>query len=438
MSNNQPFSQSSLNEIFKISPKLPNCVNSRENSTLEFKESFGWVKAADYARTCAAFANTKGGYIAFGIKNKPHELTGLRGPPLDRFEAIDPAKITEFFNQHFAPEINWDIHIHEVAGKQFGLLYVSESSEKPVVCTTEAGGRLREGDIYYRYRGTTTRIKYPELRVILSKRREEEQRLWVKHLAKIARVGVRESAIFDLQTGQVSGAKGTFFIDESLLSQLSFLKEGEFKEVTGKPSLKLIGSLKAVSGGPQIITRKQVIKSKGIRIADIMLAFLDQQKIDDPEEYIRQICFENTAYLPVCYFMHMAKLNREATIRLVDGVICRGRAKGRLLHRLRTKKNQQTTMPSTDRGSGPKKMEFVAQAKAHTISEKLTGAELKHCLQALRTLTPAQVKKNSKYLRTLLKLWFNKHYTSNDGAIADNLRRTICWLDEAIFMPVEV
>lgn len=434
MPRDQPFSQAILNEIFKISPKLPDCVNSRESSWLEFKESFGWGNAPEYTRACAAFANTRGGYIVFGIANKPHRLKGLRARSLRAFEGIDPAKVSEFFNQHFAPEICWGIHVHEVAGKQFGLLFVQEAAEKPVVCTTEAGDKLREGDIYYRYRGRTTRIKYPELRAIMDERRTEEQRLWLKHLAKIARVGVRNAGIFDLQTGQVSGAKGAFIIDESLLSQLAFIKEGEFSEVKGKPTLKLIGSVETVAGTPQILAQKQVIKSKGIRIADIILAFLDQQKVDDPEEYIKQICFESTAFLPVYYFMHLAKLDKDATIGLVDGVLCRGQARGKLLGRLRLQTTQQRPLPGTVTESARKRRSYADQAKKHAINQKLTGMELRYCLQAITALTPSEIRRHSKYLRGLLKLWFNKHYASQDCVIADHLRRAICWVDEALFM----
>jgi len=433
----KPFSQAVLNEIFKLSPRHADCVNSRESTWLEFKESFSWGSAAEYTRTCAAFANVKGGYIVFGIKNRPHKLIGLREKALKAFEGTDPARVSEFFTQHFAPEIRWDIQVHEVAGKQFGLLYVHESTEKPVVCTAEASGdKLREGDIYYRYRGRTMRVKYPELRAIMDARRAEEQRLWLKHLAKIARVGVREAGVFDLTTGKVTGGHGAFVIDESLLSQLSFIKEGQFSEVKGKPSLKLIGSVEAVAGAPRVLAPKQVIKSKGIRIADIVLAFLDQQKVDDPVEYIKQLCFESTAFLPVYYFMHLAKLGVPATIDLVDGVLCRGQAKRRLLGRLRIQTTQQMSMPSSDTASARKKRAYVDQAKSNSISETLRGRELKYCLQALRTLTPAEVRKHSKYLRGLLKLWFNRHYASQDGTLADNLRRTICWCDEALFMPI--
>src|SRR5690606_3977119 len=127
------------------------------------------------------------------------------------------------------------------------------------VCTADSGERIREGDIFYRYRGRSTRIRYPELRKIMDYRRAEEQRMWLKHLAKIARVGVRDAGVFDLQSGQVSGTGGTFVIDESLLSQLAFIKKGAFSESAGKPTLRLIGSVEAVSGSPKVIAPKQVI-----------------------------------------------------------------------------------------------------------------------------------------------------------------------------------
>ena len=64
----------------------------------------------------------------------------------------------------------------------------------------------------------------------------------------------------------------------------------------------------------------------------------------------------------------------------------------------------------------------------------LTGKELEYCLQAIRGLTADEVKSNSKYIRELLRNWFNKHYASAKGPLADNLRRAICWVDEALNM----
>ncbi len=50
----------------------------RESQTLEYKESFNFAGLAEYFRDFAAFANNKGGYLIFGIKDKPRrELIGL-------------------------------------------------------------------------------------------------------------------------------------------------------------------------------------------------------------------------------------------------------------------------------------------------------------------------------------------------------------------------
>jgi hypothetical protein len=257
----------------------------------------------------------------FGIANIPHRLIALDSRKLSAFENTDPAKVSAFFNEHFAPEIDWSLHVDKVDEKHFGMYYSYPSQDRPVVCTRDAGKKIKESDIYYRYRGRTSRIKHQELLVILDERRQEEQRLSLKHLRKIAKVGVRDTGVFDLQTAQVTGAKGAFIIDESHLSQLQFIKEGDFNEVTGKPTLKLIGSIKSASGS--VINSKQVLKTKGIRTADIILAFLDRQKVSYPQEYITQVCFESTCFLPVYYFMSLAGVDALSTTKLLKEVISR-------------------------------------------------------------------------------------------------------------------
>ncbi len=116
MESKKPFSQEVLNAIFKVSSSDPERVISRESSSLEFKESFGWASLPKYMKTSAAFANAKGGYIVFGIANKPHTLSGLSGTSLKLFESFDPEKMSQNFNDYFAPEIEWEVHIHELQG----------------------------------------------------------------------------------------------------------------------------------------------------------------------------------------------------------------------------------------------------------------------------------------------------------------------------------
>lgn len=430
---NKPFSQEELNSIFRTSPKNPEKLISRESDSLEFKLSFGWKSLAGYLKTSAAFANTRGGYLVFGVANRPRKLVGLSDTGKQLFDDIDPDKLTNNYNEFFAPEIVWDIQEYELEGKTFGLIYVHESHEKPIICTKNLESELKEGDIYYRYRGRSERIKYPELRGILESKRENEQRLWMQHLSKIARIGVRDTGIFDLQTGQVTGSTGSFLIDESLLSQLSFIKEGEFSEVKGKPTLRVIGKAEVISGLPIQTRGKSIIKTKGIRISDIVLAFLRQEEVQEPKDYITQICFENTAFLPLYFFMQLGKLDKDRTIQLINGVVCRSTSRYKLIERLERGFTQSLAIPSGNTSAAKKKRDFVQQIVKQQINIDISGKDLEYCLQSIRGLTPEEIKQSDDYIRNLLKTWFNKFYTSAEGALADNLRRAICWIDEALF-----
>lgn len=428
------FPQEDLNEIFKISTADPELVISRESSSLEFKESFGWASLPKYLKTSAAYANTKGGYIVFGIANKPHRLCGISGANLKSFEDTDPGTMSCNFNEHFAPAIEWTIKKHELQGKFFGLLYINEAKDKPVICTKDAGKELKEGDIYYRYRGRSERIKYPELRAILEAKRITEQHLWMRHLENIARIGVREAGIFDLHTGSVTGSGGSFLIDESLLSQLSFIKEGEFSEVKGKPTLKLIGHVEPLAETVFGTAKKQIVKIKGIRTADIVLSTLTLENVLEPGEYIKQICFESTAFLPVYYFIKKSGMTLDKTIEMLEGVVSRSATRGKLIERLKSGNTQEFAIPKGSTSKAINKREYAEALRSNRVNTSLVENELEYCLQAIRGLTDNEVRSNSKYIRELLRNWFNKYYASAQGPLADNLRRAICWVDEALNM----
>ena len=87
-----------------------------------------------------------------------------------------------------------------------GFIYVEEAKDKPVVCTSNWGKDLKESEIYYRYRGQSTTIKYPELRAILEERADREQRAWMQHIQKISEVGPTKVGIIDTVKGQIFGA----------------------------------------------------------------------------------------------------------------------------------------------------------------------------------------------------------------------------------------
>ena len=178
-----PFSKQRMDEIFKVDADNDQLIISRESTTLEFKESFGWASLAKYAKTMAAFSNTQGGYIVFGVKNRPHTPVGLDGKKLEIFDSIDPERLTNGLNETFSPEIHWEHAFYDFDNKKFGVIYTYPSVNKPVVCI-KTEGELSESDIYYRYRGRSQKIKYPELRKLIEEVREKEEhrlesQMWV-------------------------------------------------------------------------------------------------------------------------------------------------------------------------------------------------------------------------------------------------------------------
>lgn len=304
-----PLDQETLNRIFTVSSKHPVRLTSRESSWLEFKESFSFGSLGKYIRSAAGFANARGGYIVYGVGSNPHLLIGLKN---DSFDKLDPARLAQFLNEHFDPEIHCDRHLYELEGKTFGLLYIYESTNKPVICKkgTDDGKSLKEGEIYYRYSGRTQTIRYPELRELMEERRKQEQLLWFKHLKQIARIGIQDVGLLDMRSGQVTGAAANLLIDESLLSQISFIRDGEFNEQKGKPAIKIVGTAHPVSASAAEPGAKyQILKTKGVRAPDIILAFLNSEKPADPRSYITQICYESSAFLPLYFLIVQAGLS---------------------------------------------------------------------------------------------------------------------------------
>ena len=241
----------------------------RESLTLEFKEQFHLASLAEYFKDFAAFANNKGGFLVFGVKDLPNRsLIGLSDESLKRFENIDEARITKFLNDAFSPSIVWERTIFEARGKKFGVFHIEQSRQKPVIAKKNTGGqelsrdkKIYEGEIYYRYGGRTQKIGYTELQNIINEKAEDINKQWQNLTARIGKVGPGNAAILDSERGLISkGQKTHLIIDQELAKKIKFIREGEFDEKAGATTLKLVGDVKA-AGSVEVtkILEKQLI-----------------------------------------------------------------------------------------------------------------------------------------------------------------------------------
>lgn len=208
-----------LSTIFSFKPGKP-YLKKRESSQLEFKKSFHLADLGEYGKDFAAFANNCGGCIVFGVMDRPHIPVGLKDT---RFVETDEAIITEFMNQHFAPAIDWEKDIHPWNDNNYGIIYIHESTNKPVIAINDGGRNqeIRSGEIYFRYIGRSEKIKYAELTQIIEERIKYESNRWRELFEKISKIGPQNTAILDTLEGKIEEGNRTILIDEDVLPPVS-------------------------------------------------------------------------------------------------------------------------------------------------------------------------------------------------------------------------
>jgi hypothetical protein len=229
---------------FKFQINSKGFLINRESFDLEYKQSFHFGDSLiDYTRSMVGMANNRGGKIIFGIQDSPRKPVGLLN---DKFANVDTTKINNVVSEYFSHEFDWELTSIEFNNMEFGIIEIKESNNKPIVCKKTKHRCVREGTIYYRYRGETKEISYPELSNILAKEKEKERRLWLSHIQKISDIGPQNVQFLDTYKGEINVGNEKILIDKTLLNQLKFIKEGQFVEKDGATTLTLAGEISGV------------------------------------------------------------------------------------------------------------------------------------------------------------------------------------------------
>lgn len=429
-----PFSKDKLNKIFRTHPENPEIPITRESSTIEFKANFHTGRELDnYGKTIAAFANAQGGYIIFGVTDKPRILTGMTNK---KFVDLDPQTLTEYLNSRFSPEISWEPYTHYIGTKEFGIFYIHECLEKPVMAKTDGGDKFKEGDILYRYHGRSERIKYSELIKILREQRQKVHDTWFQHINRISRIGVENAAVFDPATGLVTGKGGQFILDKNLLPKLRFIKEGEFKEVTGAPAIKVVGDAEILSAGG-INAERTKIETKVIHSSDIILSFLKQENVSTPKDYIIEICHGTTAYLPIYYYIEEAKLKINEAMEVIKCTEhCNLGVKSRLIDRLAQNDPRiHYIIPETDTPETQKKWIIRENLLTKKIKKNIEIENIRNTLLVIQTLNKKEI--DIDYLFPILLHWFENLWNEMKQLSQTEYRKAICHLDYKLYKKIK-
>ena len=412
-------------------------VKMHESKTIEFKENFNFNNKKDYFKAMASFANASGGYIIFGVRDKPRKIVGLDDKRFNDFNNMKLEDFTVDLNNYYSPEIQWEYNFTIFDNNmKIGVIYVYESNSKPVICKKRYDSKDNkasavEGEIYYRYYGRNERIHYEDLIKIINYEKEKESKKWISLFSKISKVGVDNVGLLNFSTGIFSAGNNSIILDEQMLSSIEFIKEGEFNERKGIPTLNVIGNVEIKQG--KVIIAPEKVKVKGIRFNDIIIDFLEQKNVNNGIDYITQICHESSGYLPVYYYIGRANKTMEEAINLIEKEVIRSQSKTMLLKRLKLKKTEMMEMGKF----GSAKYQYCNDIVEHILifdnDYVDENYDIYKILIAINSMNQKNIYNCKDFLLRILKSYYLKYYQIN-AKFALSFRKVICWVDEALYM----
>jgi hypothetical protein len=418
-----PLTAECLSKFFAPGPAGLWRLTGGETDRHECKANFGFKHQEKWLRAVAALANNDGGYVFFGVHDKDtkgplgedlgHAVVGM---DTEEFQNADPADFAKRIKAIFDPTPQFQTQTTQIGGKTIGVIYVHRHPSRPVIATKQEGS-IREGDIFFRYPGQSSRIKYSDLRALLDARDAEARSQMLPMLERLLQSGPRRSMVVDLEHGTLGDGKAAIHIDEALVKRLTFIKEGEFTESEGAPTLRLIGEVQPIS------ETSYAMAKLGLLTRDNLLnAFLDQIAPDDPKLYIRfAIEVGQGEWLPLHYFAKLAGFSRvqlEAFINATGGTTSR---KKTYIARVQPNAAFHAAIGS------PKSV--LTEILAGNLPEVSTAKEASNASQAIQALPNGTIFKTEAMLALLkecLILLAGKPTMSF-------ARRAICRVDELLF-----
>lgn len=286
-------------------------LTSGETDEIECKREIDTKKLTSVVRAIAGMANNKGGIILLGVEDKSGKVIGLVG---DDFAKLDLVKLTLVVKAHLQPTPSFRKGVVEVGGFQIGYICVEPVIDKPVI-VHRPGDRLDDGAILFRYPAESAPIKFGDLKTMLDERDARRLGALVEATRKIAEIGVENSAVLNVANGALEVAGRPMQIDQALVDQIKFIREGHFTEVAGAPALKLVGEITTLGGGKLPGARRLITDEDALR------NFLDQEPVLEPVEYIRfAVAGTNRDWMPIFYFAKQASLTISELAGLIDAV----------------------------------------------------------------------------------------------------------------------
>ena len=226
-------------------------VFSREGKRREFKQEFNKADFSRHTKVLAAFCNTDGGLLIFGVAEKPRRIEGV-----DPTTIPDEANWTDRLRRDFDPEIPIEVREYRAADQCIVAIGVERHVQRPVICQRNCTARIerhgrqtdetiiQEGTVYHRQSGQIRPIAFSELQFLLQERDERHLRAFVQNLQIMQKVGAERVGILDVSKPAVPGEDRKLYVSREVAKSLNFIDKGRFVESDeeGSPAYIVAGT----------------------------------------------------------------------------------------------------------------------------------------------------------------------------------------------------
>jgi hypothetical protein len=344
-----------------------------ETSDQECKAQFDPRRIEPIVRAIAALANNRGGFIFMGVQDGDCRVVGL---PDTAFQDTDVVQITDKVKALLTPTPAFAKELIDLGGLAVGVVYVEKYPNPPVIVCRDAY-KLEDGAILFRYPGQSGKIKFGDLLIMLRERDRAATQTLLASASRLSEIGADRALIVDTEKGELDAGSKRIVIDRSLADQLAFIREGEFEERSGAPTLRLIGDVHVVD--PER-TAVELIEGRALDANAVLLAYLAHDAVRAPLEYICISAKVQRQWLPVFYFVRLAGGDIEAAIEALDATNAVYRnSKKNALDRLRRR------ISAFERPGGAI-LQVVADLEAGHIGELRQGFKDFQIVRGIRSL----------------------------------------------------
>lgn len=221
-------------------------VGARERRNLEFKEQLDANALRKCLKTVAAFANTAGGVVVFGVTDRNRRICGVEVASIPDTSVID-----DLFGQHLSPEIHYQTHEIDFAGHSLFAISVSQSRKPPVIASKDCHTKglnskqvLAQGVIYYRRAGQSRPASGGEFRAIIDRRDEAIQASILSYIDRGRERGFEHLSVADFGSVAKPGDSATLYVPEAVAEKLNIIDRAKLVEDDGAPAYEIKGEIR--------------------------------------------------------------------------------------------------------------------------------------------------------------------------------------------------